>query len=289
MDVAPRHLVDEHARSQEVVTPADTGLAIGSMKTVTVSRYLTPLREGGSLPAVVEADDSNLYVLKFRGAGHGAKALIAEVIVGELARAAGLRVPELVRAELDPVLGRNEPDPEIRDLINASAGPNLGLAYLAGAIAFDPIAPPKVDPLLASQIVWLDALVLNVDRSARNPNLLIWNHQFWLIDHGAALYFHHDWRDADARVRRPFPQIKEHVLLPQASELRRVDADLGAKLTVQTIGLIISEIPEEWLAPEPGIGNAAKLREAYQRWLVGRLQVSSIFISEAERARANLV
>ncbi len=259
------------------------------MKTVTVSRYLTPLREGGSLPAVVEADDSNLYVLKFRGAGHGAKALIAELIVGELARAAGLRVPELVRAELDPILGRNEPDPEIRDLINASAGPNLGLAYLAGAIAFDPIAPPAVGPLLASEIVWLDALVLNVDRTARNPNLLIWNNQLWLIDHGAALYFHHDWHNADARAQSPFPQIKEHVLLPQASQLRLVDADLGSKLTVKTIRKIISDIPEEWLAPEPNIGNAAKLKDAYQKWLVDRLQASSIFISEAERARANLV
>src|SRR5258707_13477183 len=146
------------------------------MKTVSVTRYLTPLREGGSLPALVEADDGNLYVLKFRGAGQGAKALIAEVVAGGLARTVGLHVPELVRAELDPVLGRNEPDPEIRDLINASAGPNLGLAYLAGAIAFDPIAPPQVDPRLASQIVWLDAFVLNVDRTEKNPNILIWNH-----------------------------------------------------------------------------------------------------------------
>src|SRR5713226_447901 len=219
------------------------------MKTVTVTRYLTPLREGGSLPAVVEADDGNLYVLKFRGAGKGCKALVAEWIVGGIARALGLRVPELVRAELDPVLGRNEPDPEIRDLINASAGPNLGLAYLAGAIAFDPIAPPKVEPLLASQIVWLDALVLNVDRTARNPNLLIWNSELWLIDHGAALYFHHNWRDAGARVRSPFPQIKEHVLLPLASQLRLVDAALGSKLTLQTISQVIADSPEEWLAP----------------------------------------
>src|SRR5713226_7473697 len=194
------------------------------MKTVKVSRYITPLREGGSLPAIVEADDRELYVLKFRGAGQGSKALIAELIAGELARAVGLRVPELVRADLDPVLGLNERDPEIRDLINASAGPNLGLAYLAGAIAFDPIAPPEIEPLLASQIVWLDALVLNVDRTARNPNLLIWNSELWLIDHGAALYFHHNWRDADARVRSPFPQIKEHVLLPLASQLGLVDA-----------------------------------------------------------------
>lgn len=259
------------------------------MKKVTVSRYITPLREGGSLPAIVEADDGNLYVLKFRGAGQGAKALIAEVIAGGLARAVGLHVPELVRAELDPVLGRNEPDPEIRDLINASAGPNLGLAYLAGAIAFDPIAPPKVEPRLASQIVWLDALLLNVDRTAKNPNLLIWNRELWLIDHGASLYFHHNWPDAEARVRSPFPQIKDHVLLPNARQLHAVDTDLRSQLTAQAIGEVISHIPEEWLIAEPEIGNPAKLRAAYQSWLVGRLEVSSVFIAEAERARAKLV
>ena len=259
------------------------------MKTVTVTRYITPLREGGSLPAVVEADDGNLYVLKFRGAGQGAKALIAEVVTGGLARAVGLRVPELVRAELDPVLGRNEPDPEIRDLINASPGPNLGLAYLAGAIAFDPIAPPKVEPGLASQIVWLDALMLNVDRTAKNPNLLIWNRELWLIDHGASLYFHHNWPDAEARVRSAFPQIKNHVLLPNASQLRSVDVALRLRLTPDAIGEVISQIPEEWLTAEPEIGSPAKLRAAYQGWLAARLQVSSVFVDEAERARAKLV
>ncbi len=259
------------------------------MKTVTVTRYLTPLREGGSLPAVVEADDGNLYVLKFRGAGQGCKALVAEWIVGGIARALGLCVPELVRAELDPVLGRNEPDPEIRDLINASAGPNLGLAYLAGAIAFDPIAPPQVDPRLASQIVWLDALVLNVDRTAKNPNILIWNHELWLIDHGAALYFHHNWPDAIARVRSPFAQIKDHVLLPVASELDTVDADFRSRLTEKAIQQVVSAIPAEWLSPEPTVGDAPKLRTAYQAWLVDRLQLSSAFIDEAKRARAKLV
>jgi hypothetical protein len=259
------------------------------MKTVAVNRYITPLREGGSLPAVIEADDGNLYVLKFRGAGQGAKALIAELIAGELARAMGLRVPELVIAELDPVLGRNEPDPEIRDLINASGGPNLGLAYLAGAIAFDPIAPPPVEPRLASEIVWLDAFLLNVDRTAKNPNLLIWNRELWLIDHGTALYFHHNWPDAVSRVKSPFPQIKDHVLLPQASMLAQVDREMRAKLTKVDLARLLSALPERWLPAEPDIGDASKLRLAYQTWLVDRLQVSSLFVTEAERARAKLV
>jgi len=259
------------------------------MKTVKVSRYITPLREGGSLPAIVEADDRELYVLKFRGAGQGSKALIAELIAGGLARAVGLRVPELVRADLDPVLGRNERDPEIRDLINASAGPNLGLAYLAGAIAFDPIAPPKIEPGLASQIVWVDAFLLNVDRTAKNPNLLIWNHELWLIDHGAALYFHHNWADAGASVANPFPRIKDHVLLPKASQLAQADAELRSKLAEVQMEKVLSEIPDEWLADEPEVGNAAKLRAAYGSWLAGRLRQSSLFLSEAERARAQLV
>ncbi len=259
------------------------------MKTVTVTRYITPLREGGSLPAVVEADDDKLYVLKFRGAGQGSKALVAEFIAGELARALGLRVPELVVARLDPVLGRNEPDPEIRDLINASPGPNLGLAYLAGAIAFDPIAPPQLDSRLASEIVWLDAFLLNVDRTAKNPNLLIWNRELWLIDHGAALYFHHNWSDAGSHVRNRFVRIKEHVLLAQASQLRALDSDLHSKLAKVDLGEVVSGIPDEWLPAEPEVGDAAALKAAYRSWLGDRLQVSSLFVTEAERARANLV
>src|SRR5260370_29385420 len=250
-----------------------------SMKTVTVTRYLTPLREGGSLPAVVEADDGNLYVLKFRGAGQGCKALVAEWIVGGIARALGLRVPELVRGGLDPVLGRNEPDPEIRDLINASAGPNLGLAYLSGAIAFDPIAPPQVDPRSGSQIVWLDAFVLNVDRTAKNPNILIWNHELWLIDHGAALYFHHNWRDAIARVLSPFAQINDHVLLPVSSELDAVDATFRSMLTQQAIHQAGSAIPAEWLAPEQAVGDAPKLQPAYLQVVGGQDSVRFRFMS----------
>ncbi len=259
------------------------------MKTVTITRYVTPLREGGSLPAVVEGDDAKLYVLKFRGAGQGAKALVAELIAGELGRLLGLHVPELIRAELDPVLGRNERDPEIRDLINASAGPNLGLAYLAGAIAFDPIAPPAVEPRLASEIVWFDAFLLNVDRTAKNPNLLIWNRELWLIDHGAALYFHHNWKDASARIHSPFPPIKDHVLLPLASRLREVDRDFPSRLAADDIARVLAEIPDAWLASEPEVGDASNQRSAYASWLIKRAQSSSIFIAEAERARARLI
>jgi hypothetical protein len=174
------------------------------MRTVTATRYVTPLREGGSLPAIVEADDSGLYVVKFRGAGHGTKALVAEVVTGELARAAGLRVPELVRIEVAESLGRNEPDPEIRDLLRASVGSNLGLDYLPGSITFDPVAGPAPAAGEASDIVWFDAFTSNVDRTARNPNLLCWHGRLWLIDHGAALYFHHAWDDEVARSRSPF-------------------------------------------------------------------------------------
>lgn len=186
------------------------------MRTVRATRYVTPLREGGSLPAIVEADDGGLYVLKFRGAGQGRKALVAELIVGELARALGLPVPEQVLIELDPVLGRNEPDSEIRELIKASAGLNMGLDYLPGALMYEPLAKDPVDADLASRVVWLDAFVLNVDRTPKNPNLLICHKRPWLIDHGASLHFHHAWIDADRRAGSPFPSVREHVLLPLA-------------------------------------------------------------------------
>src|ERR671926_1038404 len=186
------------------------------LRTVSVTRYVTPLREGGSLPAIVEADDDGLYVLKFRGAGQGLKALIAELLAGELARALGLPVPEIVFVEVAAELARTEPDPEIQDLIRASEGLNLALDYLPGSIAFDPAAE-KVEPGLASSIVWFDAYVTNVDRTARNTNMLMWHRRLWLIDHGAALYFHHNWDDYLARSRNPFRQIKDHVLLAAAS------------------------------------------------------------------------
>jgi len=190
------------------------------IRTVTATRYVTPLREGGSLPAIVEADDDGMYVLKFRGAGQGQKVLVAELICGELGRALGLPVPELVFVELNAALGRNEPDFEIKALIEASVGLNLALDYLPGAFGFDPLQATQVDPALAARIVWFDALLTNVDRTPRNPNLLLWHRQLWLIDHGAALYVHHTWTDYQRRARMPFAAIKDHVLLPAAGDIR---------------------------------------------------------------------
>ncbi len=224
------------------------------LRTVTATRYVTPLREGGSLPAVIEADDDGMYVLKFRGAGQGAKALIAELIGGELARAAGLAVPEIVFVELDAQLARTEPDAEIQDLIRASAGLNLALDYLPGAVGFDPLAQ-QPDAELASSIVWFDAYVSNLDRTARNTNMLMWHRRLWLIDHGAALYFHHDWNDHLARSTSPFPLIKDHVLLRFASALADVDARMVARLTPEGIAGIVELIPDEWLAPEPSFAD----------------------------------
>src|SRR4051794_21731788 len=218
-----------------------------TLRTVRATRYVTPLREGGSLPAIVEADDDGMYVLKFRGAGQGPKALVAELVAGEIARAAGLPVPEIVFVQLDPELARTEPDPEIQDLIRASAGLNLALDYLPGSITFDPVVD-KPEPDLASAVVWFDAYVTNVDRTPRNTNLLMWHRRLWLIDHGAALYFHHDWQNYVERSRSPFPLIKEHVLLPFASALGEADARLSAHLSPDLIREVLSLIPDEWLA-----------------------------------------
>ena len=204
------------------------------LRVVTATRYVTPLREGGSLPAIVEADDSGMYVLKFHGAGQGPKVLVAELIVGELARAAGLPIPEIVTMEVDPDLARTEPDAEIQQLIRASGGLNLALDYLPGSVTFDPIAD-QPDAALASAIVWFDAFVSNVDRTARNANMLMWHHKLWLIDHGAALYFHHGWKEGSDRSAEPFTAIKDHVLLRFASGLREADAALSARLTPAVI------------------------------------------------------
>jgi hypothetical protein len=259
------------------------------MRTVTATRYVTPLREGGSLPAIVEADDDGLYVVKFRGAGQGARALVAEVIAGELARAAGLDVPELVALEVGPELGRNEPDGEIRDLLKASLGANVGLDYLPGSITFDPVAGPPPPAAAASEIVFLDALVTNVDRTARNPNLLCWHGRLWLIDHGASLYFHHAWADTPDPALTPFPQVKDHVLLPWAAAIPEAAARLGARLGAGAVGRAVAAVPEAWLAGEPRFGSAAEHRAAYVRHLERRLASAALFVSEAERARALLV
>lgn len=258
------------------------------IRTVNVTRYVTPLREGGSLPAIAEADDEFLYVLKFRGAGQGVKALISELVAGEIARAVGLRVPEIVFCNLDSAFGRSEPDEEIQDLLKASTGLNLGLHYLSGAITFDPVVT-RVDAKLASQVVWLDCLVTNVDRTARNTNMLIWNKQLWLIDHGASLYFHHSWQNFEAHAIRPFVQVKDHVLLPQASELDTVNAEFHMILNAERIHSIVSLIPDEWLREDSLSESHNQKRQIYQQFLETRLSISEIFVKEAKYAREALI
>jgi HipA-like protein len=259
------------------------------MRTVRATRYVTPLREGGSLPAIVEADDDGLYVAKFRGAGHGEKALVAELVVGELARAAGLRVPELVLLEVDAALGRSEPDAEIRELLRGSAGTNVGLDFLPGSVTFDPIAGALPAPDVASAIVWLDALAANVDRTPRNPNLLLWHRNLWLIDHGSALYFHHAWDMAADAARSRFPAIKDHVLLPWADGIAAAGARLAPRLGRAVLEGILAGVPDAWLAAEPRFADPAAHRTAYVDHLVRRLEAASLFVEEAERARAALV
>lgn len=254
------------------------------MRTVAATRYVTPLREGGSLPAIIEADDEGMYVLKFRGAGQGTRALVAELIAGELARELGLPVPEIVLVELDAELARTEPDPEIQHLIRASSGLNLALDYLPGSITFDPVVEhPDAD--LASAIVWFDALVSNVDRTARNTNLLVWHRKLWLIDHGAALYFHHDWSGYLERARDPFARIRDHVLLLFATRLPEADARLGQVLTQAVIERILALVPADWLAGGAPFANADAHRDAYVQYLMRRVEAPRGFVEEALRAR----
>jgi hypothetical protein len=253
------------------------------LRTVTACRYVAPLREGGSLPAVIEADDAGLYVCKFRGAGQGVNALVAEQVAGELARAVELPVPEIVFVELPADLARTEPDPEIQDLIRASAGRNLGLDYLPGATMFDPLVD-RPGERLASSIVWFDALVANVDRTARNPNLLVWHRRLWLIDHGAALYFHHGAADYTAKARDPFALVRDHVLLPFAGAIEAVDGPLAAALTPARVRAIVDAVPDAWLGSEPQAAEAR--RAAYVSYLARRLAPPRPFVEEAVRARA---
>jgi len=254
------------------------------MRTVNTTRYVTPLREGGSLPAIIEADDDGMYVLKFRGAGQGVKALIAELIAGELGRAAGLLVPELVFVNLDPEIAKTEPDPEIQDLIRASGGLNLGLDYLPGSVMFDPVAD-KLDPDLASRIVWFDAYVTNVDRTPRNANMLMWHRRLWLIDHGAALYFHHSWTNMDQRSKDPFRLIKEHILLPFASALEAADKTMTESITDEVIKEVLNLVPDQWLNEDARFTSAAEHRQAYVDYLTTRLDEPRHFVEEAIRAR----
>jgi hypothetical protein len=259
-----------------------------NLRTVTATRYVTPLREGGSLPAIVEADDSGMYVLKFRGAGQGAKVLVAEVIVGEIARAAGLAMPEIVLIELAGDLARTEPDAEIQQLIRASAGLNLAFDYLPGSVTFDPVAD-QPDALLASSIVWLDAYTSNVDRAARNANMLMWHRKLWLIDHGAALYFHHGWGNGSDASTSPFAPIKDHVLLKFAGALAEADAAMTARITPARIRDIVALVPDAWLATDKAFASPGRVREAYVEHLSRRLQAPRAFLEEAQRARAMLV
>lgn len=259
-----------------------------NLRTVNVTRYITPLREGGSLPALAEADDDFKYVLKFKGAGHGVKALIAELIGGEIARVLKLQIPELVYANLDEAFGRTEADEEIQDLLQGSQGLNLALHFLSGAINFDPVVT-VVDAKLASQIVWLDAFITNVDRTFRNTNMLIWHKELWLIDHGASFYFHHSWTNWEKHAQSPFALIKDHVLLPQASMLQEADALFKTLLTTETLQSIVDLIPLEWLDWQDTDESPEAVREVYFQFLSMRLNHSQIFIKEAQNAREALI
>jgi hypothetical protein len=255
--------------------------------TVYATRYVTPLREGGSLPAIVEASDLGFYVLKFRGAGQGPLALVAELIAAEIGRALGLKVPDVVLMEVDAALGRNEPDPEIRQLLKSSVGLNLGVDYLPGSVSFDPAAGDAVDPDLASAIVWFDAFLTNVDRTPRNPNLLWWHKVLYLIDHGAGLYFHHNWQSLESMVESRFAAVRDHVLLPWASRLEEADRRLRPLLGEALFARIVAEIPEPWLPVDTDV-TAADRRAGYVRFLTRRLATAP-FVEEAVGARAQLV
>jgi hypothetical protein len=258
------------------------------LRTVNVTRYISPLREGGSLPALAEADDDFKYVLKFRGAGHGVKALIAELIGGEIARVLQLKMPELVFANLDEAFGRTEGDEEIQDLLQGSQGLNLALHFLSGALTFDPVVT-KLSPDLASQIVWLDAFITNVDRTFRNTNMLIWHKELWLIDHGAALYFHHSWNTWETHAKSPFALIKDHVLLPEASLLKETDIAFKKLLTQDILQEIVNYIPEDWLRWEDNEQTPDEIRAVYFQFLWTRLNHSEIFINEAQNAREKII
>jgi len=255
-------------------------------RTVVATRYVTPLREGGSLPGLVEADDDGMYVLKFRGAGQGAKALVAELIAGEIGRVLGLPVPEIVFVDLDPSLGKAEPDYEIRRLIEDSGGLNVGLDFLPGALSFNPAADRPPSPEQCADIVWFDALTTNPDRTARNTNILVWHGRPWLIDHGAALYVHHTWREPREHARRVFDWLPDHVLLPNAGPIAAADERLAPRLTTAVIEGIVALVPDLWLANDPLVGGPDDQRRAYLAYLSERLAAPRPFVEDADRARA---
>jgi hypothetical protein len=259
------------------------------LRTVTATRYVTALREGGSLPGLVEADDLGMYVVKFRGAGQGRKALVAEIIAGELIRRLGLRVPEIVFVELDPDLERGEPDQEVQDLLKSSAGLNIGMDYLPGSYGFDP--PARIpDPAFAARVLWLDALIVNVDRSWHNPNLLVWGGEVWLIDHGASFYFHHSWDSgvgaAREAARRAYPVAADHVLLPFAAPLDDVDGELATTLTPDVIREVLGLVPDDWLQGEPGPVHPEGVRAAYAAYFAERLTEPRTWVEALEVTRA---
>ncbi|WP_117884925.1 HipA family kinase [Aureibaculum luteum] len=254
------------------------------IRIVDVVQYVHPLREGGSLPAIVKADDGFLYVLKFRGAGQGKKALIAEFIGGELARAVGLNVPELVFMNLDDSFSKTEPDEEIQDLLKFSIGLNLGLHYLSGSITFDPLVS-KVDAMTASKVVILDSLISNIDRTAKNTNLLNWNNELWVIDNGASFYFHHNWENWESHLDRTFPYIKDHVLLQRATCLEEASIEIQKLLHKDKIIEIVSNIPEDWLLSESDILGPEEMRAAYIQFITTKLSMIDILVKEAADAR----
>ncbi|MBN3521499.1 aminotransferase class I and II [Algoriphagus lutimaris] len=258
------------------------------LRTVNVTRYILPLREGGSLPALADADDGFKYVLKFRGSGQREKALISEFLGGEIARLLGLKVPELVFANLDPAFGRSEGDEEIQDLLKGSQGLNLALHFLSGAINYDPLAM-QIDPLLASKIVWLDLLITNVDRTFRNTNMLMWNRELWLIDHGAAFLFQHSWTNWEKNAKGPFPIIKNHVLLPQASLLEEANEVFKPMLKKELFEELVSALPDEWLLAGGDSEDVAEIRKVYSEFLSLRLTYADQFTKEAQDARTTLI
>jgi hypothetical protein len=259
-----------------------------NLRTVNVTRYILPLREGGSLPALADADDGFKYVLKFRGAGQREKALISEFLGGELARILGLKVPELVFANLDPAFGRSEGDEEIQDLLKGSQGLNLALHFLSGAINYDALAM-TIDPLLASKIVWLDMFITNVDRTFRNTNMLMWNRELWLIDHGAAFLFHHSWTNWKKNATGQFPIIKNHVLLPQASQLDEVNEEFKVLINDEIFKELVSVLPDEWLLAGGDSEDSEEIRNVYSSFLSLRLSNSDQFKKEAQDARTALI
>ncbi|MEQ9164908.1 MAG: aminotransferase class I and II [Fulvivirga sp.] len=258
------------------------------LRTVNVTRYVTPLREGGSMPAIVEADDGFLYVIKFRGAGQGTNALIADLIGGELARALGLQVPELVFMNLAEGFGRSEGDEEIQDLLKFSVGLNLGVHYLSGAITYDATVT-ALDPLLASKILWLDCLLINIDRTHRNTNMLMWKKELWMIDPGASLYFHHNWSNWREHIKTPFALVQNHVLLKQATMLQEADELAKKILKREVIEDIVSLIPDDFLGDEGLFETKEEYRNAYATFLIERMQHAEIFIKEAQNARQKLI